>query len=290
MLRTLPLLIACAAALPAGEALLDPTAAVFAGAETGADGVAFSFDMGTDRTNWNRNAWSIHDFAEVDHCYTVDEDEALPRRISVIGPQAGSAARVPLAARRLGPTVQRCLDQLGESLEGLPHADETMALFRLAYRPERSFGRAFAEVLGALFADEGLLLFDPRDARVAAAVAPLQRQCLAEAAPIAAALRRRAEELEHAPVHVRAGAPLFFYQPRGPEGPRFRLEPRGGDDGYELLGDGEDATVSREQLEQTWQSLPEQLGAYRGRGAPRRSGSGRWRDAKCPFTAWGQVR
>lgn len=64
MLRLLALLVT-ATGLVAGESLLDPTAAEFAGAETGPDGTAFAFDMGTQRTNWNRSAWAIHDFAEV---------------------------------------------------------------------------------------------------------------------------------------------------------------------------------------------------------------------------------
>jgi len=42
------------------------------------------------------------------------------------------------------------------------------------------------------------------------------------------------------------------------------------DAAHAMLAPATAAELSREQLEQTWQSLPEQLGAYRGRGAPRR--------------------
>ncbi|MCA9670280.1 MAG: bacillithiol biosynthesis cysteine-adding enzyme BshC [Myxococcales bacterium] len=196
-----------------------------------------------------------HDIAEVDHCFAADPDEPLPRRLALYQRQADvpddDSDRVCVGQRVLGPSVQRCLDELAESLQGLPHAEQTMALFGGAYRPERTFAEAFAQVLGALFAEQGLLVFDPRDLRVAAAAAPHVAVCIERAAEIAEALSQRADELvrdgARAPVHVRPGAPLCFYHPRGPNGPRYRLEPAG-EGYYTLVGAEGAAPLARAEL------------------------------------------
>jgi len=76
------------------------------------------------------------------------------------------------------------------------------------------------------------VMIDPREPTLAAAVAGVHARALAEAEPIAAALIAQAAELERAgfapPVHVRPGAPLSFFHPGGPRGPRFRLDPAPG--------------------------------------------------------------
>jgi uncharacterized protein YllA (UPF0747 family) len=69
----------------------------------------------------------------------------------------------------------------------------------------------------------------------------VHERALGAAAPIADALRERTRRLSAAghtaPVHVRAGAPLSFYHPRGAAGPRHRLAPVA--DGFaEVGGDG----------------------------------------------------
>ena len=68
--------------------------------------------------------------------------------------------------------------------------------------------------------------FSPRnEPRLAPLAAPVHRRALLEARPIAEALGAGRSGTA---VHVREGAPLFFFHPAGPEGPRYRLVPAHG--------------------------------------------------------------
>jgi uncharacterized protein YllA (UPF0747 family) len=96
------------------------------------------------------------------------------------------------------------------------------------YRAGAGWSQAFAGVLATLFAKEGLVLVDPRDPQLAPFSASVHRLALTEARQIAEALVKRS------PVHVREGAPLSFFHPQGPEGPRCRLA--AADGGFVELG------------------------------------------------------
>jgi bacillithiol biosynthesis cysteine-adding enzyme BshC len=174
------------------------------------------------------------------------EDHDLPEIASVAVPSRASVAilsvpvdagnRIPIAHCRLPGEIAGCLDALEVAMcDGRPtndHAAEHVARLRRHYRPGAAWADAFAGVLGELFAPEGLLVIDPREPTLAAAVAGVHARALADAEPIAAALIAQAAELERAgfapPVHVRPGAPLSFFHPGGPRGPRFRLDPAPG--------------------------------------------------------------
>ena len=86
-------------------------------------------------------------------------------------------------------------------------------------------------MLSELFADEGLVLLDPRTPAMAARAAPLIRFALEEEAAIGVLLEERSAELARrgfqAQVHTR-DASLAFFHPAGPAGPRFRPD-RDGD-------------------------------------------------------------
>jgi bacillithiol biosynthesis cysteine-adding enzyme BshC len=188
-----------------------------------------------------------HDIDEVDHCALYRPPEH-PLRVSL---PPRSQTRLSLSEQPLGPGVEVCLEAIAELVSGEAHAAEALAALRHAYRPQHSFARAFAALLGGLFAEQGLLLIDPRDARVAAAAAPLHRRALAESAPIAEAMLARGAELraqgQATPVHVRPGAPLAFFHPAGADGPRYRLDRCEG--GYRVVGaEGEAALIDEQQL------------------------------------------
>src|SRR6185312_11821050 len=125
-----------------------------------------------------------HDFAEIDHCSIARGGEP-PLRLRVSA-DARSDARAPVA-------------------EALLAAD---------YTPGRRFGDAFAGLLGALFADEGLLVFHPRTPGAAALAAPAYRHALLHAGAIAERLVARDAALAaagfDAQVHVRPDAALVF--------------------------------------------------------------------------------
>src|SRR5665213_563986 len=105
-----------------------------------------------------------HDFAEIASCQVAGADGA-PLILALgdgAGDEAVDEARVSVAQRRLGPEVEALLDTLSETLRPSPAATETLALLRAHYTTGRSLAGAFAGLLGALFAEEGLLIFDPR--------------------------------------------------------------------------------------------------------------------------------
>jgi bacillithiol biosynthesis cysteine-adding enzyme BshC len=187
-----------------------------------------------------------HDFAEIAAATVADRD-GKPRRLAL----ADDDARISIAHRVLGPEIAGLLDELGEALPAGPAADETLALLRAHYRPGQSPAAAFAGALSALFAEDGLLILDPRDARVAALAAPVYRRTIGEAPALEAALTARVAALGAAgfetQIEIRSGCALLFFHRGGVAGPRYRLQRDGEGDGWILSGCEEDA-VSDEAL------------------------------------------
>lgn len=165
-----------------------------------------------------------HDLPEVACCHLPGDDGPL-----AVALPASADDRIPLAHRTLPGEVAGCLAAVGDRLAGLPHAAAHVARLARHYRPGAGWGDAFAGVLAELFADEGLVIVDPRDPALARAAAAVHRRALAEAGSLADALDTRAAALADAgwaaAVHVRPGAPLSFFHPDGPAGPRRRLVP-----------------------------------------------------------------
>lgn len=169
-----------------------------------------------------------HDFEEVQGCDVLSAAGAV-EHLAVEGPQG----RCSLAQRLLGQDVLRALDTLDQALEGLPHTGEVRALLRAHYRPERGWVQAFAGVLRALFAAEGLLCLDPRDARLAPTLARLHLRAFEGHDALVQGLAAREEALRAAgfevQVPLRPSSSLSFVHPDGAAGPRFRLEREGRD-------------------------------------------------------------
>jgi len=196
-----------------------------------------------------------HDFAEINHCH-VGGGGAEPLRLSVEGDDGEETARVSVKHRLLGPEVLDQLARLEEHLGSLPFAGEFLDLLRRHYRPGQSVTAAFAGVMATLFAEEGLVLLDPRDSAIANLSAPIYRRCVDSAAEISASMLERSRALSEAgfavQVHLRADSPLLFFHAHGPRGPRFRLEHRGGS--WALVGSEE--TASTEALHRALELEP----------------------------------
>ena len=153
---------------------------------------------------------------------------------------ASAADRASVAHARLPREVTAQLDALRAELSHLPHGAAHGERLARHYRPGVGWAEAFAGLLAELFADQGLVLLEPRDPAIAALAAPVHAEALREAGPIAAALESRAAELaasgREPQVPIRPGAPLSFFHPHGATGPRYRLEPDGA--GYRTAGGG----------------------------------------------------
>jgi bacillithiol biosynthesis cysteine-adding enzyme BshC len=196
------------------------------------------------------------DFEEVRTVALPDPVTGAVRRIRITDDLGSQGARVSLSHRFLGAGMNTVLDELANALGGLPHADATLELLRRRYRPQATFGDAFAGVMAELFADEGLLLVDPRDPALAALSVPIHAHAIARAGDIAAALAGRAAALEAAgfkvQVPIREGAALSCFHPGGPDGPRYRLIP---DDGHWALA-GAEGHVGAKDLQTALQTSP----------------------------------
>jgi len=132
-----------------------------------------------------------------------------------------------VAHRVLPEDVRELVAKLEEALGPLPFASEILPLVREAYLPGRSPVDAFAELVGSVFAAEGLLVFNPRDPAIARLSAPIYEVALRRCEEVEAALVRRGEALHAAgfaeQVQVRKGSPLVFFHGASADGPRHRV-------------------------------------------------------------------
>lgn len=178
------------------------------------------------------------------------EDHDLPEIATVgvpgaaaceaIGVPVDADNRVSIAHHTLPAEVTGCLDRLGDALGDRPLALEHLERLGRHYRPGAGWAAAFAGVLAELFAPEGLIVIDPRDPVLAGEIAEVHARAIERAGAIAEAVIARSSQLTRAgaaaPVHVRPGAPLSFFHPEGPLGPRVRLDPAPG--GFAEVGSG----------------------------------------------------
>jgi bacillithiol biosynthesis cysteine-adding enzyme BshC len=158
---------------------------------------------------------------------------------------ASATDRVSVAHRALPDEVTDVLAELRAEIGNLPDAAAHLERLARHYRPGAGWADSFTGLLAELFAEEGLVLVDPRDPVIAAAAAPIHRRALADAAALADVLAARRRELADAgydeTVHVRPGAPLSFFHPDGSTGPRHRLQPADG--GFAEVGSGRRHTL-----------------------------------------------
>ena len=183
-----------------------------------------------------------HDFDEIATAQVLTSDgEKEPGRIS-IAPDPWTSKRSSIAHRHLGPDVDAALAALTDALGFAPGAQEVLALLRAHYRPGVPLAQAFAGVLAALFAEDGLLLFDPRVPAVARLAAPLYRRAIDDHEAIARCLRDRATSLREASLNeqvpCRPDCPLVFFHEGEAQGPRYRLERNQPSGTWALAGNG----------------------------------------------------
>ncbi|HUJ26898.1 MAG TPA: bacillithiol biosynthesis BshC, partial [Myxococcales bacterium] len=179
-----------------------------------------------------------HDYAEIAACQ-------VPPSLRLSLPAV--EARCSVAHLALPEEITGLADRLAEALAPLPHAAEVIDLVRAAYQPGRTLSQAFAEMLAAVFADEGLVFLDPRRPEIARLASPLYVRAIEEMDAVDQALLQRGADLRAAgldeQVHVREGSPLVFFHGDRPDGPRRRLKRAGAD--FHIDGGG---SISRGAL------------------------------------------
>ncbi len=165
-----------------------------------------------------------HDLAEVDHSWIFGSDH-MPVRVQALGPAENGTQPVGNVVPQSLP-----LAELRAALDGLPFADDVIALVERAYQPGQSMGSAFARIIRELFAPYGLLLIDPMDAGVRAVAAPFMAEAVTRMPELVEALIARSGELTargyHAQVLVDKQTSLAFLLD---DGHRLALRHSGGE-------------------------------------------------------------
>src|SRR5216683_1883852 len=88
-----------------------------------------------------------------------------------------AAAGRPVGHVRLGPAIQGNVTKAVELLSG-PASEPVSRILEQSYRADESYGSAFGKLFAQLFAEQGLILLDPLDARLHRVAAPLYKKAL----------------------------------------------------------------------------------------------------------------
>src|SRR5580693_224379 len=127
-------------------------------------------------------------------------------------PVAGTPGR-PVGRVQLGPAVEELAKKASELLTG-PGSESIAKILQESYGPEETYGSAFGKLFARVFAEHGLILLDPLDARLHRLAGPVYRKALADRDALNEALLERGKELEaagfDAQVKVTAGSTLLF--------------------------------------------------------------------------------
>ena len=133
-----------------------------------------------------------HDLDEVRHVSWFHAGKRSRFELSAEGTPG-----LPVGRVKLGPAVEEIVRQATELLAGTDSAAVAKYL-QESYTPDETYGSAFGKLFARVFADYGLILVDPLDARLHRIAAPIYRKALAERATLNAKLLERDKDLEAA--------------------------------------------------------------------------------------------
>jgi len=154
-----------------------------------------------------------HDLEEVRHS-TWFEGGKLVRFELPDGNEAGKPVGQVSLGAAVGPLVQEAAGVLTNQ------GSSILAQYLVeSYRPEETYGSAFAKLFARLFAQHGLILMNPLDAELHKVAAPLYQHALAERDELNEKLLKRGKDLEDAgfdpQVKVTARSTLLFRMDEG---------------------------------------------------------------------------
>jgi bacillithiol biosynthesis cysteine-adding enzyme BshC len=173
-----------------------------------------------------------HGWDEVRTGHVVD----MENRLEEVGlPELAAAGDRPLHRIPAGPEITEALSRFLSALPTTEFSARWAAVLQSAYRPERTLGDAFADVLGALTTANGLFFVQAHEPSLKTAAVPLLLREVRESAEREKALTERGRAISAAgfdlQVPVIEGATNVFLE--GPEG-RERLFRDG--DSFRLRG------------------------------------------------------
>ena len=183
-----------------------------------------------------------HDFAEVRHTTLLGADFQLRRLSDGADPRKD----IPVGDVVFGGDIE----SLRKEVIALWPADTGEEAEQLlgGYREGTSYAEAFGRLFQQLFAGQGLIVLDPRDARLQRLAQPLYSRVLSECGDLVEKLQERNLTIGHAGYHAQVAVPdnstLLFVTHKG----RRRTLQRSGD-GFHLPGKGECSSAHiREEL------------------------------------------
>jgi bacillithiol synthase len=150
-----------------------------------------------------------HDLDEVRHVTWFESGKLTRFEL----PADSAAAGRPVGQVRLGPAIEENVKRAAELLCG-PGSGTISEVLRESYRDNETYGGAFGKLFAQLFAEQGLILLDPLDARLHRIAAPLYRKAIEDRDELNEKLLRRGKDLESAgydvQVKVTAKSTLLF--------------------------------------------------------------------------------
>ena len=150
-----------------------------------------------------------HDLDEVRHVSWFDAGKLVKFEL----PADALAAGQPVGRVQLGPAILENVKNAAELLSG-PGSETLSQILRQSYQPGDTYGSAFGKLFSQMFAEQGLILLDPLDARLHRVAAPLYKKAIEDRDQLNEKLLQRGKELESAgydvQVKVTARSTLLF--------------------------------------------------------------------------------
>ncbi len=205
---------------------------------------------GTDAVPIFWLATEDHDLAEIDHAFFGARGALERFDLGIPGAEGRRVGEIPL-----GEAIREISSRAREMLEGAA-AEDVARWISQSYRPEETFGSAFAKLMTRIFAGRGLIFLDPLSPELHQLSAQTMLRALKEHQALAKELVARSTALGHAGFHaqvkVTENSTLVF---RIVDGQRVAIRPRNG---------GFAAGNIQESFEETWKAVedhPEQFSA-----------------------------
>ena len=147
---------------------------------------------GTDAVPIFWMATEDHDLDEVRHVSWFHAGKRTRFELSADGTPGRPVGQV-----KLGPAVEEIAKSAAELLSGT-NSPAVAKYLAESYAADETYGSAFGKLFARVFADYGLILVDPLDARLHRIAAPVFRKALSERATLNAKLLQRDKDLEGA--------------------------------------------------------------------------------------------
>jgi bacillithiol biosynthesis cysteine-adding enzyme BshC len=154
-----------------------------------------------------------HDLDEVRHTTWFDQGKLVRFELAAPAESGRPVGQIPLGAE-IEPQVREAAELLANQ------GSDLLAQYLIeSYRPEETYGSAFAKFFARLFAQQGLILMDPLDAGLHKVAAPLYQHALAERDTLNEKLLQRGKDLDRAgfaaQVKVTSRSTLLFRMDEG---------------------------------------------------------------------------